>query len=153
MLASLKRIDTSLIEEQGHLSRTPARRDIYHRRDNISYGAHDINEQWRLIEHIDVVIGHFGSASSDDINEQWRLIEHIDVVVGTDDFKKSMSDPTARSNSFKDDCRMFDSPNVNWPYQPTGQLCYCQCIQSMLLTYRKINALLPWLANDEYQRQ
>jgi hypothetical protein len=32
--------------------------------------------------------GHFGSASSYDINEQWRLIEHIDVVVGTDDSKK-----------------------------------------------------------------
>jgi hypothetical protein len=55
--------------------------------------------------------GHFGSASSHDINEQWRLIEHIDVVVGTGDSKKSMSDPTVmRSNSFKDDCRMFDAP-------------------------------------------
>jgi hypothetical protein len=31
--------------------------------------------------------GHFRSVSSYDINEQWRLIEHIDVVVGTDDSK------------------------------------------------------------------
>jgi hypothetical protein len=29
--------------------------------------------------------GHFGSATSYDINEQWRLIEHIDVIVETDD--------------------------------------------------------------------
>jgi hypothetical protein len=55
--------------------------------------------------------GHFGSASSYDINEQWRLIEHIDVIVGIGDSKKSMTDPTVmRSNSFKDDCRMFDVP-------------------------------------------
>jgi hypothetical protein len=27
--------------------------------------------------------GHFGSAPSYDINEQWRLIVHIDIVVGT----------------------------------------------------------------------
>jgi hypothetical protein len=32
--------------------------------------------------------GHFGSASSYDINEQWRLNEHIDVVVRTGDSKK-----------------------------------------------------------------
>jgi hypothetical protein len=32
--------------------------------------------------------GHFGSASSYDNNEQWRLIEHIDVIVRTDDSKK-----------------------------------------------------------------
>jgi hypothetical protein len=31
---------------------------------------------------------HFESASSYDINEQWRLIEHIDVVVRTGDSKK-----------------------------------------------------------------
>jgi hypothetical protein len=38
--------------------------------------------------------GHFGVASSHDINEQWRLIEHIDVVVKTGDSKKKH----ARSN-------------------------------------------------------
>jgi hypothetical protein len=55
--------------------------------------------------------GHFESASSYDINEQWRLIEHINVVVGTDNTKKSMLDPTVmRSNSFNNDCRMFDAP-------------------------------------------
>jgi hypothetical protein len=43
------------------------------------------------------------------------LIEHIDVVIGTTDSKKSMSDPMImRSNSFKDDCRMFDVHCVNW---------------------------------------
>jgi hypothetical protein len=53
--------------------------------------------------------GHFGSASSYDINEQWRLIEHIDIVVRTDDSKKSMPDlMVMRSNNFKDDCRIFD---------------------------------------------
>jgi hypothetical protein len=31
--------------------------------------------------------GHFMSVSSYDINEQWRLIQHIDVIVGTGDFK------------------------------------------------------------------
>jgi hypothetical protein len=55
--------------------------------------------------------GHFGSASSYDINEQWRLIEDIDVIVRISDSKKSMSDPTImRSNSLKDDYRMFDVP-------------------------------------------
>jgi hypothetical protein len=29
--------------------------------------------------------GYFESVFSFDINEQWRLIEHIDVVVGTGD--------------------------------------------------------------------
>jgi hypothetical protein len=53
--------------------------------------------------------GHFGSASFYDINEQWRLIEHIDVIVRTGNFKKSMPNQTVmRSNNFKDDCRMFD---------------------------------------------
>jgi hypothetical protein len=33
--------------------------------------------------------GHVESAPSYDINEQWRLIEHIDVVVGTGDSKKA----------------------------------------------------------------
>jgi hypothetical protein len=58
---------------------------------------------------------HFRSVSSYDINEQWRLIQHIDVVVGSGDSKKNMSDPMViRSNSFKDDYRMFDVPHVNW---------------------------------------
>jgi hypothetical protein len=33
--------------------------------------------------------GHFENASSYDINKQWRLIEHIDVVIGTGDSKKA----------------------------------------------------------------
>jgi hypothetical protein len=33
--------------------------------------------------------GHFESVSSYNINEQRRLIEHIDVIVGTDDSKKT----------------------------------------------------------------
>jgi hypothetical protein len=97
-------------------------RDIYHQRDSITCGAHDINSE-----------GHVRSVSFYDINEQWRLIKHTDIVVGTDDSKKSMSDPTImRSNSFKDDDRMFDVPYVNLSCQSTGQLCHCQCIQSML---------------------
>jgi hypothetical protein len=65
--------------------------------------------------------GHFGSVSSYDINEHWRLIQHIDVIVGTGDSKKSMSNPTVmRSNNFNDDCRIFDVPHVNWLCQPTG---------------------------------
>jgi hypothetical protein len=32
---------------------------------------------------------HFRSVPFYDINEQWRLIEHIDVIVETDDSKKS----------------------------------------------------------------
>jgi hypothetical protein len=31
---------------------------------------------------------HFRSVSSYDISEQWRLIQHIDVVVGSGDSKK-----------------------------------------------------------------
>jgi hypothetical protein len=77
--------------------------------------------------------GHFVSAYSYDINEQWRLIEHIDVIVRTGDSKKSMLDLTVmRSNNLKNDCRMFDVSRVNWPCQPTGQLCHRQCIQSIL---------------------
>jgi hypothetical protein len=58
--------------------------------------------------------GHFESVSSYDINEQWRLIQHIDVIVGTGDSKKSMPDLTVIiSNNFKNDCMMFDTPHVN----------------------------------------
>jgi hypothetical protein len=71
-----------------------------------------------IVSHMMLMIinneGHFRSVSSSDINEQWRLIQHIDVVVGTGDSKKSMSDPTVmRRNTFKDDCRVFDVPHVN----------------------------------------
>jgi hypothetical protein len=82
--------------------------DTFH--EHRSGGIYTISE---IVSHMVLIIinseGHFGSASSYDINEQWRLIEHIDVIVGTGDSKKSMQDPTVmRSNSFKDDCRMFD---------------------------------------------
>jgi hypothetical protein len=77
-----------------------------------SGGIYTINE---IVSHmVPTTInseGHFGSASFYDINEQWRLIEHIGVVVRTDDSKKNMTDTTVmRSNSFKDDCRMSDIP-------------------------------------------
>jgi hypothetical protein len=59
---------------------------------------------------------YFRSVSSYDINEQWRLIWHIDVIVGSDDIKKSMPDPMVmRSNNFKDDCRMFDALSCKLP--------------------------------------
>jgi hypothetical protein len=32
--------------------------------------------------------GHFESVASYDINEQWGLIQHIDVIVGFDNLKK-----------------------------------------------------------------
>jgi hypothetical protein len=78
-------------------------------------GIYNISE---IVSHIVLMTinseGYFESASSYDINEQWRLIEHIDIVVGTDDSKKNMSVPTVmRSNSFKYYCRMFDVPHVS----------------------------------------
>jgi hypothetical protein len=33
--------------------------------------------------------GHFRSVSAYDINEEWRLIQHIDVIVRTDNSKKT----------------------------------------------------------------
>jgi hypothetical protein len=58
-----------------------------------------------------------------------RRNNNPDVIVETNDSKKYMLDPMVmRNNNFKDDCRMFDVPRVNWPSQPTGQLCHCQCI-------------------------
>jgi hypothetical protein len=33
--------------------------------------------------------GHFESVASYDINEQWGLIQHIDVIVGFDNLKKA----------------------------------------------------------------
>jgi hypothetical protein len=41
MLDSLRRIDASLVEEHGHLSQIPVRRDIYNQRDSIPYGVYD----------------------------------------------------------------------------------------------------------------
>jgi hypothetical protein len=32
---------------------------------------------------------HFGSVSSYNINEQWRLIEHIDIIVAIGNSKKT----------------------------------------------------------------
>jgi hypothetical protein len=54
-------------------------------------GMYTIGE---IVSHVMVLMtinseGHFESVSSYDINEQWRLNEHIDVIVGTDS-KKSM---------------------------------------------------------------
>jgi hypothetical protein len=55
--------------------------------------------------------GHFGSVSSYNINEQWRLVQHIDVAVVTGDSKKHMLNiMIMRSNNFNDECRMFDVP-------------------------------------------
>jgi hypothetical protein len=63
-----------------------------------------------------------------------------------------MTDPTImRNNSFKDDYRMFDAP-VQIGSANLLDICdnaYNLCF----ITYQKIRALLPWLANVEYQRQ
>jgi hypothetical protein len=59
-------------------------RDTFH--EHRTGGIYTIGE---IVSHMMLTIinsaGHFWSASSYDINEQLRLIEHIDVVVGTDD--------------------------------------------------------------------
>jgi hypothetical protein len=86
MLASLRRINDFLVKKQRHIF------------------MNTIQE------------GYISSpsVSSYDINEQWRLIQHIGVIVGTSDSKKSTLYPMViRSNRFKDDCRMFDVPRVN----------------------------------------
>jgi hypothetical protein len=61
--------------------------DIFH--EHWSGGIYPIDE---IVSHMMFTTinseGHLRSASSYDINEQWKLIEHIDVVVGTDDSKK-----------------------------------------------------------------
>jgi hypothetical protein len=67
----------------------------------------------KIVSHVVLMVinseGHFGSVSSYDINEQWRLNQHIDVVVGTNNSKKSMTDSTlTRSNNFKADCRIIN---------------------------------------------
>jgi hypothetical protein len=53
-------------------------------------GIYNISE---IVSHMVLTIinreGHFVNACSYDINEQWRLIEHIDVVVRTGDSKKT----------------------------------------------------------------
>jgi hypothetical protein len=61
-------------------------RDTFH--EHRPEGIYSIGE---IVSHIMLMVinneRHFGSASSYDINEQWRLIEHIDVIVETDDLK------------------------------------------------------------------
>jgi hypothetical protein len=139
-----------LVEEQTRLSWTPAMR-IY----TIS----------KIVFHVVLILinneGHFVSMSSYDINQQWWLIQHIDAIVGFGNSKKSMIDPTVmRTNNFKDDCRMFDVPCINWPCEPTVQLCHCQCIQSMLpnipgnprssalASKRWVSAIVKWCKNS-----
>jgi hypothetical protein len=62
-------------------------RDTFH--ENRAGGIYTISE---IVSHMVLTTinseGHFRSASSYDINEQWRLIEHIDIIVETDDSKK-----------------------------------------------------------------
>jgi hypothetical protein len=89
------------------------RRNIFYK--HRSRGIYTISE---IVSHMMLMTinseGHFRSVSSYDINEQWRLIEHIDVVVGTGDSKKNMSNPTVmKRNNFKNDYKMFDVPRVN----------------------------------------
>jgi hypothetical protein len=89
-------------------------RDTFHK--YWSGGIYTIDE---IVSHMVLMTinseGHFWSASSYDINEQWRLIEHIDVIVRIGDSKKTMSDPTVmESNNFNDDYMMFNVPRVNW---------------------------------------
>jgi hypothetical protein len=57
-----------------------------------------------------IINRHFRSTSSYDINEQWRLIEHINVVIGTDDSKKHVISSGHKKQQLQDDCRMFDAP-------------------------------------------
>jgi hypothetical protein len=104
--------------------------------------------------------GHFRSVSSHDINEQWWLIQHINVIVGFNNSKNVPNPTVMRSKNFKDDCRIFDAPRVNWPYQPTGQLYHYQCIQSMppniprnpcsyaLASKRWVSATVGWRKNS-----
>jgi hypothetical protein len=51
-------------------------------------GIYTISE---IVSHVMLMVinseGHIESVSSYDINEQWRMIQHINVVVGTDDLK------------------------------------------------------------------
>jgi hypothetical protein len=53
------------------------------------YGSGVIYVICEIVSHMVLTIinseGHFRSVSSYDINEQWKLIEHIDVVVRIDD--------------------------------------------------------------------
>jgi hypothetical protein len=63
-------------------------RDIFH--EHQPRGIYTIGE---IVHHMVLMTinneGHFRSASSYDINEQWRLIQHIDFIVGTGDSKKA----------------------------------------------------------------
>jgi hypothetical protein len=67
-------------------------------------GTYTIGE---IVSHVVLMTinskGHFRSVFSYDINEQWILIQYIDIVVRTSDSKKSMPNPTImKSNNFKD---------------------------------------------------
>jgi hypothetical protein len=59
-------------------------RDTFH--EHRSRGIYTISE---IVSHVVLTTinseGHLLSVSSYNINEQWRLIEHIKIVVGTDD--------------------------------------------------------------------
>jgi hypothetical protein len=97
-------------------------RDIFH--EHRPEGIYIIDE---IVSHMVLTIinseGHFRSVSSYDINEQWRLIQHIDAIVETGDSKKSMLDSTVmRSNNFKNDCRMFDAPLCKLPLPNYGTI-------------------------------
>jgi hypothetical protein len=64
-------------------------RDIFHKYQ--PGGIYIIGE---IVSHMVLTTinseGHFGGASSYDINEQWRLIEHIDVIVRTERLQKKV---------------------------------------------------------------
>jgi hypothetical protein len=75
---------------------------------------------------------HFRSASSYDINEQWRLIEHIDIVVGTDDSKKACQIQRLWETTT---LRMI--VGCLMPLCKLALPTYWQCIQSMLSNISK----------------
>jgi hypothetical protein len=100
-------------------------RNMHSFHEHRSGGIYTISE---IVSHVVLTTinseGHFRSVSSYDINGQWRLIQHIDVVVETDDSKNNMLDPIVmRSNNFKDVYRIFDpSPSPSCKLaQPTYQ--------------------------------
>jgi hypothetical protein len=78
LIASLRRNDTSLVEEEAHLH------------EHLLGGIYIIGE---IVSHVMLIPinseDHFGSMSSYDINEQWWLIQHIDIVVGSGNSKKA----------------------------------------------------------------
>jgi hypothetical protein len=62
-------------------------RNTFH--EHQSGGIYTIDE---IVSHVVLTTinseGHFRRVSSYDINEQWRLIHHIDVIVRTSNLKK-----------------------------------------------------------------